>query len=831
MLNGANIEGQGVRPVIFIPSDTPLDIAEEVWKIGKIENGEYESYKIGDEVKVGTESFYVLKQSGTTESTVTLLAKYNLNKTENEQGHYMQLKDAYYSDTGCIFSNDNYWVSDWESGKRIDLNNYPVPSTETKATSAILKARDYAEALGGIEGRLLTYEEADTLKDEYGDMIWGKANWQEEYDIPFYNYLYYWVSTSNENLDNYVWAVNGEQTEFDGNSHDRKEKYNGVRPVITIEKSKVKHTIGNTSVTDYGQYVDLGTNILDRTIELEDGTTPKSDWRVFKKESKGVWLILADYMPNSAFDVTTVGLEKSDNNYSGTDYSEYGVRVTTNRTDLINGLNNSNWNNLLVGSNVEGVSGVQVKGGATTEDWVESWNANSGYTTLYTAKTASAMSDGLYGVYVGREENPTNNNFRLDWSDPEGFNNTLYFPHNRMFNRIEDYWTSSPSPIQNDGINCFGGGGQGSVWDIPYFCLEAAVRPVVFLPSDIGVDINEDVWKIEKTENKSYATYSLATKVNVGDYVAYDATNNYSYESVKGTGVSHGNGDSSKTFTSSSNIKWRVLSKNTTTGEVVLISETPIGELTLHGAIGYLYAEEEINRVCSIYGHGAGANTDKSFTCQTGEEIEGYSNVSLTGSGARSINVDDINSICRVTPSTALERYYGTKPYTHTIYYPTKTTSNGNSTSATSRSETHTYYTYNGADYLKDTSGELYKMLFRDTKNSYNIEYWLASRCARSSSSDAYFGVRIVNIADDVNIGDVYYNSLCVGVSSHLREYSERLWYTPCSLSTIYTKNTWKRCFRCMDYKLKDSTMVLLIYINYIKNTNIQNVGIFLFFA
>jgi len=43
-----------------------------------------------------------------------------------------------------------------------------------------------------------------------------------------------------------------------------------------------------------------------------------------------------------------------------------------------------------------------------------------------------------------------------------------------------------------------------------------------------------------------------------------------------GTGSSHGNGNSSQTFTSSSSLKWRVLGWDDETGGVMLISEEPI---------------------------------------------------------------------------------------------------------------------------------------------------------------------------------------------------------------------------------------------------------------
>ena len=228
----------------------------------------------------------------------------------------------------------------------------------------------------------------------------------------------------------------------------------------------------------------------------------------------------------------------------------------------------------------------------------------------------------------------------------------------------------------------------------------------------------------------------LAEQIEIGDYVAYNATNNYSYTSPKGTGMSHGNGYQDQKFTSSSRIKWRVLSKDTSTGEVVLISEAPIktdvgNNFYLQGAIGYLYAEQELNEICKIYGHGVGANTSKTFTYETGDLVEGTETRRITGSGARSINVDDINKMTGYIPIKE-------NSYTKSIYYPTRNTSTGYSKTATSRTDVSTFYSYSASSSLISTE-ELYKVLFRDVSNSSNISYWLASRCVASGNYSSDF--------------------------------------------------------------------------------------------
>lgn len=261
-----------------------------------------------------------------------------------------------------------------------------------------------------------------------------------------------------------------------------------------------------------------------------------------------------------------------------------------------------------------------------------------------------------------------------------------------------------------------------------------------------------------------YTSQPLAKAVSVGDYVAYNAGSSKSYTSPVGTGSSHGNGRSSQTFTSSSSLKWRVLGWDEETGGVMLISEAQIGKFTMNGAIGYLYAEQELNEICKIYGYGTGANTSKKFNYVTGDTIEGTTVGTITGSGARSINVDDVNKICGVTQSTALTSNYGKAPYINSIYYPTTKNSSGKSTSAKSRTDVQTYYYYTASNYLANTT-ESYKMLFRDTANSSNISYWLANSCVGSySNKQSGFFMRCV-----LN-GSVNGNPLGFGYSSYFSD-------------------------------------------------------------
>ena len=183
------------------------------------------------------------------------------------------------------------------------------------------------------------------------------------------------------------------------------------------------------------------------------------------------------------------------------------------------------------------------------------------------------------------------------------------------------------------------------------------------------------------------------------------------YTSPKGSGTSHGNGCASQTFVADKSVRWQVLSKNTQTGEVVLMSESSIKtnsneELKTNGVVAYLYVEQEMHSICAIYGYGKGADTSKSYTYHVG----GPKDTLQTGtiqSGARSIKVEDVNQIVGYDPTTVEGYPSQMEGY---LVYPTITTESGWTSIASIGPWSYTHYTYNLSDYL-DTDSKLYKLL------------------------------------------------------------------------------------------------------------------------
>ena len=239
----------------------------------------------------------------------------------------------------------------------------------------------------------------------------------------------------------------------------------------------------------------------------------------------------------------------------------------------------------------------------------------------------------------------------------------------------------------------------------------------------------------------------LAKTVKIGDYVAYDPTEGVTdttkltYTSPVGTGTSHGNGSdeqvfSAKAYGTDAYQKWKVFSKNESTGEVVLISEYGVfsdtimsgsGQFKIGGAIGYLYYEQELANICAIYGYGKGADTTKQFTYQVGNPlVDTLKTETISGSGARSITIEDINKAINHTETEKTEVKFGEG------YQPTITTESASTTerkTITTNVATDYYYVKD----IIDTSDPMYTILKANP-------FWIDSRIYINSNSTLIYG-------------------------------------------------------------------------------------------
>ena len=238
--------------------------------------------------------------------------------------------------------------------------------------------------------------------------------------------------------------------------------------------------------------------------------------------------------------------------------------------------------------------------------------------------------------------------------------------------------------------------------------------------------------------------------LKVGDKVNYDEGKDYS---TKVTAIKSGHTDD-QTF-KTDDLNWRVLGLSAN-GELELISDNPTSStLYLEGENGYLNAEDILNNMCNeLYGQGEHAT------------------------GARSLNVEDINKLGNYDPTTYsgygdiwTYRFPTTGDYmqekktkadgtlvtnwtniTHSGHQTFRMPGETEKISADNRNDTgrsikYTYYSYTVADKVKQTTSDGKKMsdiISNGTESSTGYQ-WLASRLVYCSSGYyASFDVRSV---------------------------------------------------------------------------------------
>ena len=329
----------------------------------------------------------------------------------------------------------------------------------------------------------------------------------------------------------------------------------------------------------------------------------------------------------------------------------------------------------------------------------------------------------------------------------------------------------------------------------------------------------ERCWQYKTDSNGGKTIVTDGTvELPIGTYINYDPTKDADGKEIEKTIISNGgsptdtgtngyyiakdktlaegNGYGAQEYSNKATTNgWRVLGVNEKTGELLIISADPVktkgnANFYLRGIAGYNYGEQELNKVCSVFGSGKGAT------------------------GARSVNINDVNRVTGYNPNNVgkydpEQKTTGTKdsagqPYEYgnqTTYKWTETAnvvswsgSNGESGIGTAQSKyadngfnwydiesktwknspatttptkiatlTSTRYLYypNSLDNtsgegegLKTTSDE-YKTLFMN-KAEEKVSYWLASSYITSSSSHAAFGMYLVSSAGYVRYDTLY---------------------------------------------------------------------------
>lgn len=275
------------------------------------------------------------------------------------------------------------------------------------------------------------------------------------------------------------------------------------------------------------------------------------------------------------------------------------------------------------------------------------------------------------------------------------------------------------------------------------------------------VEVKDTEGNIYKSSKINYSDYSIETNeegnikegvLTIGDYVDYDHIKGTTVKSYKSEKANNGYEEQEyklENYTEG----WRVLGTNDQK-QILLISEKPIGNLTLKGQEGYSNGVNELDSISNIYGKGMYAQNAKSITVEDINKITGYnSDITIWDKG----QIDEYGNKVTYSKNTDKIYYQGTKfpkdltestrtAFTYYTGNEWKTLANGESTTIES-----TYYYYypdtltissNGEKLGISTSGLSYNMLFKDT--SINI-YWLASTFNRAFDGYGHNGLRFVS--------------------------------------------------------------------------------------
>ena len=261
-------------------------------------------------------------------------------------------------------------------------------------------------------------------------------------------------------------------------------------------------------------------------------------------------------------------------------------------------------------------------------------------------------------------------------------------------------------------------------------------------------------------------------------------TNNY-YKASEKT-VTEGNGYGAQEYSNKATTNgWRVLGVDEKTGELLIISADPVKSTDnkgfyLRGIAGYNYGEQELNKVCSVFGSGYGATGARSVDVDDVNKITGYNpnNVGkydpeqkTTGTKYKKDQVDEYgNKVTYSWTSTANKVSWsgsngksgngsalsGYATYGFNWYdIASKTWKNSMqdiatpATIATLTSNNYFYYPdslniLSGTGEGLSTISEEYETLFMNKAKS-KVSYWLASSSVYAISSNAYFGMRNVD--------------------------------------------------------------------------------------
>ena len=171
---------------------------------------------------------------------------------------------------------------------------------------------------------------------------------------------------------------------------------------------------------------------------------------------------------------------------------------------------------------------------------------------------------------------------------------------------------------------------------------ETVDADVISNSGELEIKVADKLLKIESNEEGEIQTKEIIydgltrkefeeikEKVKVGGYVNYTPTSATIQTDSSKTGYA-----TKETLTTITDAKWRILSIDNDTGNVLITTQGPVNKVRLQGATGYLFGANELHRLCEkLY-----SNTSKNLV-------------------AKSMTIEDLNKACDYTPPTDNIRY------------------------------------------------------------------------------------------------------------------------------------------------------------------------------
>ena len=223
------------------------------YKYGSDKSPTYTAYTIGNQVTYNSINYYVIKDSGAKESTVTLLKAEPLTVAEVNQFGAGHINRYTYSSVGTAYNNNGYGGMAYYTSETCGYVNITSVFDGCKNDYAsseikyVVDAWASAQAPAASDARLITLEDLKSLG--YSDESCRQSGYCEKSaDVPSWLHInsWYWTSSQWPSSSSDVWGVGSSGLSnysvnrgYGGGGGNR---YGDVRPVITISKSLISST-------------------------------------------------------------------------------------------------------------------------------------------------------------------------------------------------------------------------------------------------------------------------------------------------------------------------------------------------------------------------------------------------------------------------------------------------------------------------------------------------------------------------------------------------------------------------------------------------------------